>query len=53
MLAKIAHTTDFSAQSMTTGRHGLVDAFRGSTTSRVLAQSRCPVLTLPLVSAGA
>lgn len=32
----------------TTGRHGLLEAFRGSTTSRVLAHASCPVLTVPL-----
>jgi nucleotide-binding universal stress UspA family protein len=35
----------------TVGKHGFLDGFRGSTTSRVLAQSPCPVLTLPLISA--
>jgi hypothetical protein len=33
----------------TTGRHGFLDALRGSTTSRVVARATCPVLTLPLI----
>jgi nucleotide-binding universal stress UspA family protein len=33
----------------TTGRHGFLDALRGSTTSRVVAHATCPVLTLPLI----
>jgi nucleotide-binding universal stress UspA family protein len=35
----------------TTGRHGFLDAVRGSTTSQVVARAPCPVLTLPLVGA--
>jgi len=35
----------------TTGRHGFIDAFRGSTTSRVVAHAPCPLLTLPMASA--
>jgi nucleotide-binding universal stress UspA family protein len=33
----------------TAGHHGFLDAFRGSTTSRVLAHAPCPVLALPLI----
>lgn len=37
--------------AMTTeGRHGFLDALRGSTTERVLHQSRCPMLTMPVGS---
>ncbi len=36
----------------TAGRHGLLEALRGGTTSRVIAHARCPVLTLPLVAPG-
>jgi nucleotide-binding universal stress UspA family protein len=37
--------------AMTTeGRNGFLDAFRGSTTERVLRQSRCPILTMPVGS---
>ena len=32
----------------TRGRHGLLDALRGSTTERVLAEARVPVLALPV-----
>lgn len=32
----------------TAGHHGLLDALRGSTTERVLRQSPCPVLAIPL-----
>ncbi len=32
----------------TRGRHGLLDALRGSTTERVLADARVPVLALPV-----
>ncbi len=35
----------------TAGHHGFLDAFRGSTTSRVLAHAPCPVLALPLIRA--
>lgn len=35
----------------TLGRHGVLDVFRGSTTSRVLAEAPCPVLALPLIGA--
>lgn len=31
----------------TEGRHGFLDALRGSTSERVLAKSRCPLLSLP------
>lgn len=34
----------------TVGRHGVLDVFRGSTTSRVLAGAHCPVLTVPLIA---
>jgi nucleotide-binding universal stress UspA family protein len=34
----------------TIGDRGLLDAFRGSTTSRVISRAPCPVLTLPLIS---
>lgn len=34
----------------TVGRHGVLDVFRGSTTSRVLAGANCPVLTVPLIA---
>ena len=33
----------------TNGRHGFLDAVRGSTTSRVVAHSPCPVLSLPML----
>jgi nucleotide-binding universal stress UspA family protein len=37
--------------AMTTqGRHGFLDALRGSTTERVLRQARCPMLTMPVGS---
>lgn len=37
--------------AMTTeGRHGFLDALRGSTTERVLRQVRCPMLTMPVGS---
>lgn len=37
--------------AMTTqGRHGFLDALRGSTTQRVLRQTRCPMLTMPVGS---
>jgi nucleotide-binding universal stress UspA family protein len=32
----------------TAGHHGLLDALRGSTTERVLRQSPCPVLAIPV-----
>lgn len=35
----------------TAGRHGLMDAMRGSTTSQILAQSACPVLAVPMIRA--
>jgi len=31
----------------TEGRHGFLDALRGSTTERILHQARCPLLALP------
>jgi nucleotide-binding universal stress UspA family protein len=34
----------------TAGRHGVVDALRGSTTSQVVSRAPCPVLALPAVS---
>ena len=34
----------------TAGRHGLMDAMRGSTTSQVLAQAPCPVLAVPMMA---
>lgn len=33
----------------TAGRHGLLDALRGSTTARVLEDARWPLLTIPVV----
>jgi nucleotide-binding universal stress UspA family protein len=33
----------------TAGHHGFLEAYRGSTTSRVLAEAPCPVLTLPMI----
>lgn len=36
----------------TTGHRGILEALRGSTTSRVIAHAQCPVLTLPLISPG-
>lgn len=37
--------------AMTTqGRHGFLDALRGSTTERVLRQTQCPMLTMPVGS---
>lgn len=35
----------------TAGHHGFLDAYRGRTTSRVLAHAPCPVLTLPMIVA--
>lgn len=34
----------------TQGRHGFLDALRGSTTEQVLRQARCPMLTMPVGS---
>jgi nucleotide-binding universal stress UspA family protein len=34
----------------TLGRHGFLDALRGSTTRRVVARASCPVLTVPLIA---
>ena len=34
----------------TEGRHGFLDAFRGSTTERVLRRASCPVLAVPVGS---
>lgn len=34
----------------TEGRHGFLDAFRGSTTERVLQRAACPVLAVPVGS---
>lgn len=52
-ILRVADERNVDLIAMPTARHyGLTDAFRGSTTSRVIAQSRCPVLTLPLVAAG-
>lgn len=34
----------------TEGRHGFLDAFRGSTTERVLRRALCPVLAVPVGS---
>jgi nucleotide-binding universal stress UspA family protein len=31
----------------TEGRHGFLDAVRGSTTERVLREAGCPVLAVP------
>jgi nucleotide-binding universal stress UspA family protein len=42
---------DWSADLMvlaTEGRHGFMDALRGSTTERLLRRSRCPVLAVPV-----
>ncbi len=47
MAAKVA--ADLIAMT-TQGRHGFLDALRGSTTERVLRQSRCPMLTMPVGS---
>jgi nucleotide-binding universal stress UspA family protein len=33
----------------TAGRHGLVDALRGSVTERVLHEAPCPVLAIPVM----
>ncbi|MGZ5822402.1 MAG: universal stress protein [Hyphomicrobium sp.] len=52
-ILRMADERNVDLIAMPTARHhGLTDAFRGSTTSRVIAQSRCAVLTLPLVAAG-
>ena len=32
----------------TLGRHGFLDALRGSTTERLLARAACPVLAVPM-----
>jgi nucleotide-binding universal stress UspA family protein len=37
----------------TAGRHGLLDALRGSTTARVLEDARWPLLTIPVIDATA
>jgi nucleotide-binding universal stress UspA family protein len=51
-ILKAAGDRGFQLVAMpTTGRHGFLDAARGSTTSRVVAHAPCPVLTLPLVGA--
>ena len=54
VIATILETAaDVSADlvAMTTrGRHGFLDALRGSTTESVLRQSQCPMLTMPVGS---
>lgn len=40
------HAADLIVMA-TEGRHGVLDALRGSTTERVLHAARCPVLALP------
>ena len=34
----------------TAGRHGFLDALRGTTTERVLRGARCPLLAMPMAS---
>lgn len=36
----------------TEGRHGFLDALRGSTTEQIVRRARCPVLAVPAVPAG-
>ena len=47
--AILAEAADADLIAMpTAGRQGFRDALRGSTTERVIAQARCPVLALPV-----
>jgi nucleotide-binding universal stress UspA family protein len=51
VIGQIAAATRCDLLVMTTeGPHGFLDALRGSTSARVLAESRCPVLTLHAAS---
>jgi nucleotide-binding universal stress UspA family protein len=45
-ILQTAETADLIAMP-TDGRHGFLDALRGSTTERVLRQADCPLLALP------
>ena len=45
-ILEAAETADLIAMP-TDGRHGFLDALRGSTTEQVLRQARCPLLALP------
>jgi nucleotide-binding universal stress UspA family protein len=45
-ILETAKTADLIAMP-TDGRHGFLDALRGSTTERVLHQANCPLLALP------
>jgi len=50
-ILEVAADRDIDLIAMpTAGRHGFLDAYRGSTTSRVLAEAPCPVLTLPMIT---
>lgn len=42
----VASKADLIAM-VTEGRHGILDAFRGSTTERVVRNAKCPVLAVP------
>lgn len=47
--ALVAQSQEADLMAMpTAGRHGLVDALRGSTTERVVHEAACPVLALPV-----
>lgn len=46
-ILKTAETADLIAMP-TEGRHGFLDALRGSTTEQVLHQANCPLLALPM-----
>jgi nucleotide-binding universal stress UspA family protein len=46
----LAAATEYDADLIcmpTAGRHGVIDALRGSTTERVIRQAPCPVLAVP------
>ncbi|MGD0719626.1 MAG: universal stress protein [Roseiarcus sp.] len=48
----VARIQNFDLLAMpTAGRHGLLDALRGSTTASVLDDARWPLLTLPVIGA--
>jgi nucleotide-binding universal stress UspA family protein len=48
-ILETAGDLDVGALAMpTAGRHGLLDAVRGGTTARVLADARWPVLAVPV-----
>ena len=45
-ILEASQTTDLIAMPID-GRHGFLDALRGSTIERVLCQAHCPLLALP------